>query len=65
MIGENVPFQDKPITKNAVWVALVAQSPEYDQLVDQILMACFKTIELLLIRVIEDQKPAVTAATYS
>ena len=65
MTGENVPFQDKPITKDAVWVALVAQSPEYDQLVDQILMACFKTIELLLIRIIEDQKPAVTAATYS
>ena len=37
MIGECIPFQpDKPITKDAVWLALVAQSPECNQLVHQI-----------------------------
>ena len=65
MTGECIPFPDKPITKDAVWLALVAQSPEYDQLVHQILIACFKTIELLLVRVIDDQAPAVKAATHS
>lgn len=63
--GECIPFPDKPITKDAVWLALVSRSPEYDQIVDQILIACFKTIELLLSRVIEDQIPAVKAATRS
>ena len=33
MTGECVPFSDKPITKDAVWLVLVALSPEYDQLV--------------------------------
>ena len=65
MTGECIPFPDKPITKDAVWLALVSRSPEYDQIVDQILIACFKTIELLLSRVIEDQIPAVKAATRS
>ena len=65
MTGECIPFPDKPITKDAVWSALVAQSSEYDQLVEQILTACFKTIEVLLNRVIEDQTPAVKAATRS
>ena len=46
-------------------MALVSRSPEYDQIVDQILTACFKTIELLLSRVIEDQTPAVKVATRS
>ena len=31
-----ISIPDKPITKDAVWLALVAQSPEYDQLVHQI-----------------------------
>ena len=65
MTGERIPFPDKPITKDTVWLALVAQSPEHDQLVHQILTACFKTIELLLSRVIEDHTPAVKAATHS
>ena len=65
MIGECIPFPDKPIIKDAVWLALVAQSPEYDQLVHQILIACFKTIELLLVRIIDEQAPAVKAATRS
>ena len=67
--GECIPFPDKPITKDAVWLALVAQSPECDQLVHQnlILTACFKSRELLLVQVTdsEDQAPAIKAATGS
>ena len=65
MTGEAIPFPGKPITKDAVWVALVAESPEYDHLVHQIIVSCFKTIEILLERFIDEQKISVADATYS
>lgn len=61
--GEDVPFPEVAITKDSVWIALVTESTKFDQLVAQILLSCFKSIELILGRVISDQEPAVVAAT--
>ena len=62
MTGEEVPFPEVAITKDSVWIALVTQSTKYDHLVAQILLSCFKSIEVILRRVISDQEPAVAAA---
>ena len=62
MTGEDVPFPEVAITKDSVWIALVTESTKFDQLVAQILLSCFKSIEVILGRVISDQEPAVAAA---
>ena len=46
MTGETVPFSAVRIKKDDLWVALTLSSP-LDPLVEQILVACFKSIELL------------------
>ena len=63
--GRVHPIPDKPITKDAVWLALVAQLQEYDLVVDQYLTPCCEPIELLLNRIIGDHIHAVKAATRS
>ena len=60
MTGENVPFSAVRIKKDDLWVALTLSSP-LDPLVEQILVACFKSIELLVERVLEDLHPAEEA----
>ena len=62
MTGEDVPFPEMAITKDSVWIALVRESKKFDHLVAQILLSCFKSIEVILGRVISDQEPAVAAA---
>ena len=62
MTGEEVPFPEVATTKDSVWIALVTQSTKYDHLVAQILLSCFKSIEVILGCVISDQEPAVAAA---
>ena len=62
LTGEDVPFPEVAITKDRIWVALVTESCKYDQLVEQICLSCFKSIEVILRRVISDQEPAVVAA---
>ena len=60
MTGENVPFPAVRIKKDDLWVALTLPSP-LDPLVEQMLQACFKSIGLLLERVLEDLHPAEEA----
>ena len=48
------------IKKDDLWVALTLPSP-LDPLVEQILQASFKSLELLLERVLEDLHPAEEA----
>ena len=65
MTGEDIPFPEVAITKDSVWVALVTVSIKYDQHIfskAQMLLSCFKLIEVILTRVINDQEPAVAAA---
>ena len=47
MTGENVPFPAMETKKDDLWIALTLSSP-LDPLVEQMLQACFKSIELLL-----------------
>ena len=60
MTGENVPFPAVSIKKDDLWIALTLPSP-LDPLVEQMLQACFKSIGLLLERVLEDLHPAEEA----
>ena len=60
MTGENVPFPTMRIKKDDLWVALTLPSP-HDPLVEQMLQACFRSIQLLLERVLEDFHPAEEA----
>ena len=60
MTGENVPFPAISIKKDDLWVALTLPSL-LDPLVEQMLQACFKSIGLLLERVLEDLHPAEEA----
>ena len=53
MTGENTPFPDTPVKKDAIWTELVTPS-SHDPQVEQMLLAIFKTTELLLQRVIND-----------
>ena len=62
MVGEDVPFPEVAIAKDHMWIALVTPSCKYDQLAAQICLSCFKSIEVILRRVISDQEPAVVAA---
>ena len=48
-----VPFPATPIKKDDIWLALVTPSP-LDPLVAQILMACFKSLELFMDRMLQD-----------
>lgn len=65
MTGEDVPFPEIAISKDQVWIALVTPSTTHDQLARQIILSCFKSIYVILSRVISDQKPAVTTAKRS
>ena len=56
MTGENTPFPDTPVKKDAIWTELVTPS-SHDPQVEQMLLAIFKTTELLLQRVINDHLP--------
>ena len=56
------PFQKWLLLKYSLWIALVTKSIKLDQLVAQIVLSCFKSIEVILGRVISDQEPAVAAA---
>ena len=60
MTGENVPFPAVSIKKDDLWVALTLPSP-LDPLVEQMLQACFKSIGLLLERVLANVHPAEEA----
>ena len=60
MTGENIPFPAVSIKKDDLWVALTLPSP-LDPLVEQILQASFKSLELLLERVLVDLHPAEEA----
>ena len=60
MTGENVPFPAVSIKKDDLWIALILPSP-LDPLVEQMLQACFKSIGLLLERVLDDLHPAEEA----
>ena len=60
MTGEMVPFPGVAIKKDAIWASLVLPS-HLDSLVEQILCACFKSIEVLLERVLVDLEPAQDA----
>ena len=53
MTGEYIPFPATPIKKDDIWLALVTPSP-LDPLVAQILMACFKSLELFMDRMLQD-----------
>lgn len=53
MTGENIPFPDTPVKKDAIWTALVTPS-SHDPQVEQMLLAIFKATELLLQRVLND-----------
>ena len=53
MTSENVPFPAVSIKKDDLRVALTLPSP-LNPLVEQMLQACFKSIELLLERVLAD-----------
>ena len=60
MTGENFPFPAVSIKKDDLWIALTLPSP-LDPLVEQMLQACFKSIGVLLERVLEDLHPAEEA----
>ena len=60
MTGENIPFPAVSIKIDDLWVALTLHSP-LDPLVEQMLQACFKSIGLLLERVLDDLHPAEEA----
>ena len=62
MTGETVPFPGTAIKKDAIWASLVLQS-HLDSLVEQILHACFKSIEVLLERVLVDLEQVQDANT--
>ena len=56
LTGEKVPFPDTPVNKDDVWASLVVPSPS-DPLVQQILQALFKSLELLAQRMLVDHLP--------
>ena len=56
LTGEKVPFPHIPIHKDDVWASLVVPSPS-DPLVTQILQAFFKSLEMLVQRMLEDHLP--------
>jgi len=56
LTGETVPFPGISIKKDEVWAALVTPSP-LDDLVQQILQAVFKSVELLARRMLADHLP--------
>ena len=56
LTGEKVPFPHIPINKDDVWASLVVPSPS-DPLVTQILQALFKSLEMLVQRMLEDNLP--------
>ena len=58
--GERVPFPGIAIKKDAIWASLVLPS-HLDSLVEQILHACFKSIEVLLERALADLEQAQDA----
>ena len=62
MTGEDILFPEVAITKDSVWIALVTVLTKYDQLAAQMLLSCFKSIEVILTCVINDQEPAVATA---
>ena len=47
MTGEDIPFPEVAITKDSVWIALVTVSIKCDQLAAQMLLSCFKSIEVI------------------
>ena len=47
LTGEAVPFPGVPIKKDEVWAALVTPSPLH-HIVQQLLQAVFKSVELLV-----------------
>ena len=57
MTGENIPFPAVKIKKDDLWAILTTPS-SFDSLVEQILHSCFKSIELLVERVLVDLHPA-------
>ena len=56
LTGEKVPFPQIPINKDDVWASLVVPSPS-DPLVVQILQAVFKSLGILVERMLEDHLP--------
>ena len=56
LTGEKVPFPDTAINKDDVWASLIVPSSS-DPLVQQILQALFKSLELLVQRMLEDHLP--------
>ena len=59
LTGEAVPFPGVPIKKDEVWAALVTPSP-LDHIVQQLLQAVFKSVELLVRRMLADHLPGGT-----
>jgi hypothetical protein len=60
MTGESTPFNSKHIKKDEVWLALVSPS-EHDQIVRQMLLSIFKSLTMLLNRVLADHHTVVEA----
>ena len=56
LTGEKVPFPGTPINKDEIWAALVTPS-SLDALVQQLLQAVFKSLELLAQRMLKDHLP--------
>ena len=62
MTGESTPFSSKYIKKDDVWLALVTPS-EHDSIARQMLLPIFKSLAMLLGRVLADHLPVMQAET--